>query len=272
MYGLRSYMGDRTMIGNAPNPIIERLKSGDRLIAMTAAGVSWSSDGTYPDFTQLQTLLNEGQLILVGSSVGVGGGVYAPVHEIGLTDGALRSVITGVPGWESPDEQYRLLDLAQKVPQDGVIVEVGAEFGMSASIFIYGTNLSHHIFSVDLFPRDMLARHQKNLEIAGLAGRSIQIQGDSAEIGKEWKRQIDLLFIDGDHTYEGVWRDMRAWMGHVKPRGTAAFHDAAPPTNRIPHYLHLEVQRAIDEYMRFVPGLFSELDPVDSMRVFKRND
>ena len=36
---------------------------------------------------------------------------------------------------------------------------------------------------------------------------------------------IDLLFIDGDHTYEGVRADFDLWSPHVRVNGLVAFHD-----------------------------------------------
>jgi predicted O-methyltransferase YrrM len=37
--------------------------------------------------------------------------------------------------------------------------------------------------------------------------------------------QLDLLFIDGDHTYDGVKRDFEMYSEFVKPGGMIAFHD-----------------------------------------------
>lgn len=38
---------------------------------------------------------------------------------------------------------------------------------------------------------------------------------------------VDLLFIDGDHTYEGVKRDWEMYSPLVRPGGLVAFHDIA---------------------------------------------
>lgn len=38
-------------------------------------------------------------------------------------------------------------------------------------------------------------------------------------------RMIDVLFIDGDHTYEGVKQDFEMYSGLVKKGGIIAFHD-----------------------------------------------
>jgi predicted O-methyltransferase YrrM len=40
--------------------------------------------------------------------------------------------------------------------------------------------------------------------------------------------QLDILFIDGDHTYAGVKRDFDLWSPLVKPGGHVVFHDILP--------------------------------------------
>lgn len=200
------------------------------------------------------------------------------------------SVLTGVPGWESVTEQYRLHTQAMLVPSDGVIVEIGAEFGMSASIFAQAAQPSVDIYSVDLFPGDLGIQHRQNLCEAGFgtrlpAGyvtRTTPLQGDSYEVGLQWRAiavnkgrngyMIDLLFIDGDHSYAGVMRDMSAWIQWVKVGGTIIFHDAAPETNLNPHPLHHDVQRAIDEWLNGTkaPPVLLEQPSCDSMRIFIR--
>lgn len=41
-------------------------------------------------------------------------------------------------------------------------------------------------------------------------------------------RKLDLLFIDGDHTYDGVKSDYEMYASLVRPGGTIAFHDIVP--------------------------------------------
>lgn len=41
-------------------------------------------------------------------------------------------------------------------------------------------------------------------------------------------REVDFLFIDGDHTYEGVKKDFEMYSSLVKKGGVVAFHDIAP--------------------------------------------
>ncbi|HEV8128311.1 MAG TPA: class I SAM-dependent methyltransferase [Candidatus Eisenbacteria bacterium] len=45
---------------------------------------------------------------------------------------------------------------------------------------------------------------------------------------------VDLLFIDGDHTYEGVKADFEMYSPLVRPGGLIAFHDIVPgPTEAV---------------------------------------
>lgn len=42
------------------------------------------------------------------------------------------------------------------------------------------------------------------------------------------RRPIDFLFIDGDHSYDGVKRDFELYSPLVRPGGIVAFHDVSP--------------------------------------------
>jgi len=42
-----------------------------------------------------------------------------------------------------------------------------------------------------------------------------------------WRDKIDFLFLDGDHSEQGIERDWEDWHPFVIPGGVIAFHDAA---------------------------------------------
>lgn len=61
-------------------------------------------------------------------------------------------------------------------------------------------------------------------------GRAEFLRGDSTEMAKEVKdNELALLYIDGDHSYEGVIADLKAWTCKVKKDGIIAFHDYEMP-------------------------------------------
>jgi predicted O-methyltransferase YrrM len=48
----------------------------------------------------------------------------------------------------------------------------------------------------------------------------------SHEVAERWQGEIDLLFIDGDHSEAGCELDWSCWRGFLAPGGRAVFHDA----------------------------------------------
>jgi MMP 1-O-methyltransferase len=144
------------------------------------------------------------------------------------------------------NEGMRLAYLASNVPPNGIIVEVGSFRGQSAAYLAAGCGQGVQIYLVDLWSREnievvseenqyavaglahlkALNEHMNNL---GVSKKIITLRGQSVEFADKWKnitgRKINLLFIDGDHSYEGVKSDFEAWYPHVKRGGMIAFHD-----------------------------------------------
>ena len=50
-------------------------------------------------------------------------------------------------------------------------------------------------------------------------------RGWSEDVAREFTQGIDLLFIDGDHSYEGCRRDVEAWLPKLISGGYVVFHD-----------------------------------------------
>ena len=79
---------------------------------------------------------------------------------------------------------------------------------------------------------------------------------DPASVRKAWDaaaRQVDLLFIDGDHTYQGVLCDWLLYHSLVRTGGLVAFHDCAtdcPDQSEAPNFLVKLESGAIDGKLR----------------------
>ena len=63
---------------------------------------------------------------------------------------------------------------------------------------------------------------------------------------------VDLLFIDGDHSYEGASRDVSHWLPSLRPGGILVLHDAtraepSRPWNRPPDSETLGVRQLAGE-------------------------
>jgi hypothetical protein len=56
-------------------------------------------------------------------------------------------------------------------------------------------------------------------------GRACLIRDTSANVAAAWTQPVDFVFIDAEHTYEGVLQDINAWMPHVRSGGLITGHD-----------------------------------------------
>lgn len=57
-------------------------------------------------------------------------------------------------------------------------------------------------------------------------GRGVIMRGESTQIASEFADGwLDFVFIDGDHSYEGVKADIEAWRPKVRSGGMIAGHD-----------------------------------------------
>jgi predicted O-methyltransferase YrrM len=92
------------------------------------------------------------------------------------------------------------------------------------------------LISLDLPPKERYSGGNKtdiNLESMKIPGQTVHvIHGDShapetpGQVQKILGNQLlDLLFIDGDHTYEGVSQDYMMYSPLVRPGGMIVFHD-----------------------------------------------
>ena len=113
--------------------------------------------------------------------------------------------------------------LAQQVPSGGTIVEIGTALGGSGVIFADATKEKNiKIYSVDISPSP---RAYQNLSHSGVEIVPHMSSRFAEHWGKDIKKPIDLLFIDGNHSFQGVYEDFNNWASHLRPGGSIVFHD-----------------------------------------------
>lgn len=160
------------------------------------------------------------------------------------------SPLTDVCGWESEEEQNLLKEQAAKVPEDGLIVEIGSEYGMSASIFRKFSDPSVNIRCIEI-NKDAPFIHE--LARVGLDRCVVPVFADSKEVDPLLvlgnAKHIDLLFIDGDHSYGGALEDLTKWSRYISKNGCILVHDCACKTNSNPHPSHYEVYTALQHWL-----------------------
>ena len=137
-----------------------------------------------------------------------------------------------VPTQMTESERFLLSELAQKIDQEGLIVEVGSYLGASTCFLAHGSHgKARSVYAVDTWQNHAMTEGQKDTYAQFLKNTSpfgeivIPLRGFSTEIAKNFQHEIDLLFLDGDHSYEGLKSDLDAWLPKMKRNGMVVFHD-----------------------------------------------
>jgi hypothetical protein len=73
--------------------------------------------------------------------------------------------------------------------------------------------------------------HEKNFtdaqeRVKPFGGKAIFLRGKSVEMAHFVKDEsLSWIYIDADHSYNGVWDDLTAWLPKVKKSGVVSGHD-----------------------------------------------
>ena len=147
-----------------------------------------------------------------------------------------------------------LYDIIKTYPDDYHLnyVEIGCYAGGSASLVTQRKNTN--IFSIDLGTPILPEIPIKNIEKFNIFNNHYEyIQGNSQKIEtleklKTFIDDIDVLFIDGDHSYNGVKNDFNLYSPLVKNGGYVVFDDYND------HVSSPEVKSAVNEIVSTLIG------------------
>lgn len=118
-----------------------------------------------------------------------------------------------------------------------VVMEIGTAGGGTLYLFAKFSNQNAHLVSVDLpggefgggYPASMAFLFRA---FASQGQKIALVRADSHEQGtfeivkdEVGGGPIDFLFVDGDHTYEGVKKDFEMYFPLIRKGGMIAFHD-----------------------------------------------
>lgn len=167
-----------------------------------------------------------------------------------------------ISGWMTHDELAWLATEASRATVKR-IVEIGSWMGRSTRAFadniqpggvVYAVDTwngspEHRAAGMDKLPEDWVydqfrANMKDRPNVVPLRKPSIEAVKDIVPIAGWNGDGLDLVFIDGDHSYESVKQDIASWRPFLRPGAVLCGHD----------YGHLEytgVKQAVDE---LVPG------------------
>lgn len=165
------------------------------------------------------------------------------------------------------EEELQLLrDLAARVPDDQCVVELGVFRGGSLAALSEASTAP--VFGIDTFGGEGTPEYYQqgsgwiewwerkagrghdwgdNHRAAEAAAPDADIiVADTAETGRYWEGPaVGLLYIDADHSYEGVRADWEAWRDQLGPHAVVVFDDYMHIVRGRDHYP--DVTRLVDE-------------------------
>jgi predicted O-methyltransferase YrrM len=140
-------------------------------------------------------------------------------------------------------EVFALRVAAWALPKHPRIINIGAGSGTSGLSFAESRR-DATIWTIDISAGGPLGGLENERNAFANKERltlPIQMLGDSKSIGATWAYEpVDLVYIDGDHSYEGCLGDILNWRDHLKVGGLIAIHDYG--RDEWP-----EVKRVVDE-------------------------
>ena len=152
----------------------------------------------------------------------------------------MKKSIELIPVYEADSSWWQHVPIAHWLVenlQPKLIVELGTHYGVSFFSFCEAANEyspSTFIYAIDTWKGDehagfyeediyeVVSNHQEKYHKL----RSRLVRSSFDEAAEKFQNEIiDILHIDGLHTYEAVRHDFRIWLPKVKEGGTIIFHD-----------------------------------------------
>jgi predicted O-methyltransferase YrrM len=157
------------------------------------------------------------------------------------------------------DSAYLLYALV-KSSKPAVVVEIGSARGRSTCFMAMALkeNGFGKLYAIDPHTQtdwndadsvDTFEILKSNVTSLGLDSFVEIRRNTSVEVAIGWESSVDILFIDGDHSYEGAKRDWELFSPFVKPFGSVVFHDTLWDLKPDPQYARpdMGVPRLVDE-------------------------
>lgn len=184
--------------------------------------------------------------------------------------------LAGARGAETQTTARERAALASRAAGRRRIVEIGVWHGVTTAVLREAMAPDGELWAVDPFPpgrlgvslQQPIARAEVR-RVRNGAVRWMRTTGEdaAARYRGEGAPAVDLIFIDGDHSYDGLVRDWRAWSPLVATGGLVCLHDSrSTPERRIDDAGSVA---ATAKVVRTDPA-FELVDEVDSLTIVRR--
>ena len=162
------------------------------------------------------------------------------------------------------DERLRLFGLAHSLHEGFVACEVGSYLGASTCFLAAAASLRQgHVHAIDTWKNDNMTHEpvedtwERFVQNTDRFRMWITPHRGVARELKDRVPRIDMLFIDGDHSYEGTLADLTDYVPKLNPGGIVAMHD----------FVYDSVRAAAGNYFQNRP--LADLGKTDSLQTFR---
>ncbi len=163
--------------------------------------------------------------------------------------------------------------LARHARGKRIAIEIGTHMGVSAAQIARALSADGILYCVDPWPREgnrenpsflvcdrELARH-------GVTDKIRYVRGFSADVGNQLPRDADFMFIDGDHSRQGIATDWEIVQSNLAAGGLACFHD----TSRVSSNASFALE-SVDFFREVIAqdSRFAHVETCETLNVIRR--
>jgi len=133
-----------------------------------------------------------------------------------------------MPGWQAPGDSFKLFEMGWHAGD--VILEIGPFGGRSATVTLLGAlanrarTLRPQYHGIDI-DADSIARTRGFLAPEKLGDLCHLFHGTLRGFVERWRITPTMVFLDGDHSYEGVVADLAILSDYLRPGTPVLVHD-----------------------------------------------
>ncbi len=126
-----------------------------------------------------------------------------------------------ISGGLHKEDLFAILTQVEKLSSNSNYVEIGVADGSSIlAVALFRPDIN--CYGIEINPATKAEQVIKDMDIKNI---NLLLGRGSEEVCKEWNKDIDLLFIDGEHYVFNIVWDILGYMQYVKKGGTILFHD-----------------------------------------------
>jgi MMP 1-O-methyltransferase len=197
-------------------------------------------------------------------------------------------LIQEVKGFLDEEEGSFLYQAAEEAARQGPCLEIGSYCGKSTIYLGLGCkahggvlfSIDHHrgseeqqpgeeYFDLSLFDPvsgriDTFPSFRRTIEKAGLEDTVIPLVCSSPLAARQWATPLNLVFVDGGHSFESAYQDYQNWSRHILPGGYLLIHDIFEDPKdggQAPFHVY---------QLALASGIFQELPRVKTLGVLRR--